>query len=148
MYQRILVPIDGSHTSDCALEEAIKFARIHQAKLILLHILEDVRYLDVENYMNYAQLIEPVRNSVQDMLAKSTEHARQAGVEVEKKLLEAKGRRVASVIVDEATQWPADLIVIGTHGRSGFDRLLLGSIAEGVLRMAHIPILLIRCRQD
>jgi nucleotide-binding universal stress UspA family protein len=58
-------------------------------------------------------------------------------------LLEADGERIASVIVEEARHWPADLIVIGTHGRSGFSRILFGSVAEGIVRTAHIPVLLI-----
>lgn len=154
MYQRILVPIDGSHTSECALGEAIKLAQLHQAQLKLLHVLEDmedmedIRYFDAENYMNYTELVKSVRKSVEKMLEKATEQVRQAGIEVEEKLLEAKGRRVSSVIVEEATQWSAELIIIGTHGRTGFNRLLLGSIAEGVLRTAHVPILLIRCEQN
>ena len=56
----------------------------------------------------------------------------------------AGGERIASILVAEATRWPADLIVIGTHGRSGFSRVLFGSVAEGVVRTAHTPVLLIR----
>ncbi|MCB1986453.1 MAG: universal stress protein [Burkholderiales bacterium] len=145
MYQRILVPVDGSATSNHALKEAIKFARLHHAQLKLIHVLEDMGYFDIDNYINYTELVESVRDSVKKMLEKATELVRQEGVVVAEKLLEAQGRRVANVIADEAIQWPADLIIIGTHGRSGFNRLLLGSIAEGVLRTAKIPILLIRC---
>ena len=145
MYQRILVPIDGSATSNHALQEAIKFARLHHAQLKLIHVLEDMGYYDMENYINYTELVESVRDSVKKMLANATELVRQEGVVVAEKLLEAQGKRIANVIVEEAMQWPADLIIIGTHGRSGFNRLLLGSIAEGVLRTARIPILLIRC---
>ena len=63
---------------------------------------------------------------------------------VQTRLLEADGERIASVIVEEAKRWPADLIVIGTHGRSGFSRILFGSVAEGVVRTAHVPVLLVR----
>ena len=59
------------------------------------------------------------------------------------KLLETQGERIASIIATEAKNNLADLIIIGTHGRSGFSRMLMGSIAEGVVRTAHIPILLI-----
>jgi nucleotide-binding universal stress UspA family protein len=62
----------------------------------------------------------------------------------ETELLETEGKRVASVIDDDAKRWPADLIVIGTHGRSGISRLLLGSVAEGVVRGASVPVLLVR----
>ncbi len=69
---------------------------------------------------------------------------RQAGVGVQKRLLQADGERIANVIVEEARRWPADLIVIGTHGRSGFSRILFGSVAEGVVHTADVPVLLIR----
>jgi nucleotide-binding universal stress UspA family protein len=59
-------------------------------------------------------------------------------------MLEADGESVAGVIIAEAQRWSADLIVIGTHGRTGFNRLLFGSVAEGVLRTSPVPILLIR----
>ena len=68
----------------------------------------------------------------------------QAGVAAEVKLMEAGGERIAGVILEEARRWSAELIVIGTHGRSGFSRVLFGSVAEGMVRMAHIPVLLIR----
>jgi nucleotide-binding universal stress UspA family protein len=144
MYQRILVPIDGSLNSERALQEAIRFARFHQAQLMLVHVLEDIHYSDMENYINYAELMKSFKDSARKMLDKAVQEARQAGVEVTEKMLVASGRRVAHVLVEEAGQWPADLIVIGTHGRSGFNRLLLGSIAEGVLRISPVPVLLIR----
>ena len=55
-------------------------------------------------------------------------------------------RRIATAIVEEAAAWGADLIVIGTHGRRGFEHLVLGSVAEGVVRRATVPVLLIRSR--
>ena len=67
-----------------------------------------------------------------------------SGATVETALLEASGERIASVIEGEARHWQADLIVIGTHGRSGLSRLLLGSVAEGVARSAPVPVLLVR----
>lgn len=78
------------------------------------------------------------------ILAQAQTLARQAGMAAEVKLLDAGGERIASILVAEATRWPADLIVIGTHGRSGFSRVLFGSVAEGVVRTADIPVLLIR----
>ncbi|HET7877050.1 MAG TPA: universal stress protein, partial [Methylomirabilota bacterium] len=76
--------------------------------------------------------------------AKAGARAREAGVAVEPALLESDGRRVAAVVVDEARWWEADLIVVGTHGRRGLDRLLLGSVAEGVVRAAPVTVLLVR----
>ena len=144
MYQRILVPIDGSATSERALDEAIKFAQQQNSRIELIHVLEDIWYFDNENYLNYAELVQTMRYSGEKILAQAQNKFLQAGVMVDIRLLEAQGERVANVIINEAKNSLADLIIIGTHGRSGFNRMLLGSIAEGVMRMAHIPILLIR----
>lgn len=145
MYQRILVPIDGSATSDRALDEAIKFAQQQNAQVKVIHVLEDIWYFDNEDYLNYAELIQSMRGIGEKILAaQAQKKLQQAGVTAEIKLLETQGERIASVIATEAKNNLADLIIIGTHGRSGFSRMLMGSIAEGVVRTAHIPILLIR----
>lgn len=144
MYQRILVPIDGSATSERALDETIKFAQQHNAQVEVIYVLEDVLYFENDDYLNYAELLHSMRCSGEKILAQAQQKLQQAGIVNETKLLEAQGARVANVIVDEAQNYLADLIIIGTHGRSGFSRILLGSVAEGVVRTAHIPILLIR----
>lgn len=143
MYQRILVPIDGSLNSECAVQEAIRFAQFHHAQLMLVHVIEDIHYFDMENDINYTELMQSAKDSAWRMLDKAAASVRQAGVDVTEKLLEAGGHRVAHVIVEEAAHGAADLIIIGTHGRSGFSRLLLGSIAEGVLRVSPVPVLFI-----
>ena len=144
MYQRILVPVDGSATSERALDEAIKFAQQQNAQVEVVHVLEDISYFDNEDYLNYAELIQTMRGIGEKILAQAQKKLQQAGVVAEIKLLETQGERIASIIATEAKNNLADLIIIGTHGRSGFSRMLMGSIAEGVVRTAHIPILLIR----
>jgi len=144
MYQHILIPVDGSPTSDRALQEALILARQQNAQLQLLHVMEEIRFVDMESSINYAELQEAMKNSGAQILAQAQTAVQQAGMTAETKLLEASGKRIASVIVTEAERWPADLIVIGTHGRSGFSRLLFGSVAEGVVRTAQVPVLLIR----
>ncbi|MEK6708761.1 MAG: universal stress protein [Pseudomonadota bacterium] len=144
MYQRILIPVDGSPTSDRALQEVLALARQQNVQLLLLHVIEEIHFVDIESSINYAELLESMRNSGTKILTQAQTVVQQAGMTAEVKLLEASGKRVASVIVTEAGRWPADLIVIGTHGRSGFSRLLFGSVAEGVVRTAQVPVLLIR----
>jgi nucleotide-binding universal stress UspA family protein len=145
IYQRILVPIDGSATSERALQEAIKLTD-GKTRLRLVYVLEETFPLDPEGYasIDYVTLQEAVRLTGERALAQAAEKVRQAGKSAEIELLEAKGERIASVIEGEARQWHADLIVIGTHGRSSLSRLLLGSIAEGVVRSASVPVLLVR----
>lgn len=145
MYQRILIPIDGSDTAERALQEAIKLAH-REARLRLVYVLEEIYLLDAEGYayIDFTALQAAMRNTGERTLALALEQVKQAGLSAETALLEAKGERIASVIENEARHWSADLIVIGTHGRSGLNRLLLGSVAEGLVRVATVPVLLVR----
>ena len=145
MYQRILVPIDGSETSLRALQEAIRLG-YSAAQLRLVYVVEDVYALDAEGYavIDFDALQQAARHTGERTLALAAEKVRQAGKRAEADLLETGGQRIASVIESEARRWQADLIVIGTHGRTGLSRLLLGSVAEGVVRVASVPVLLIR----
>ena len=145
MYQRILVPVDGSDTSELALSEAIKLAD-GKAIFRLVYVIEEIYPLDAEGYafINYDALREAVKHTGQRVLAQAEKKVRQSGAKVETALLEAGGLRIAGMIDEEAKNWSAELIVLGTHGRSGLSRLLLGSVAEGVVRGTSVPVLLIR----
>ena len=148
MYKRILVPVDGSSTSDFALREAIKFVIDQKAKLRIIHVIEDVVPVwDVE-LLNINEIREALRQTGERVLAKAEAVARDAGIKAETRLIESTppGARIASVIAAEAKAWPADLIVTGTHGRRGVDHLLMGSVAEGVVRISPVPVMLIRGR--
>jgi len=148
MYKRILVPVDGSSTSDVALREAIKFVIDQKAELRIIHVIEDVVPMwDVE-LLNINEIREALRQAGGTMLAKAEAVARDAGIKAETRLIESTpvGVRIASVIAAEAKAWPADMIMIGTHGRRGVDHLLMGSVAEGVVRISPVPVLLIRGR--
>ena len=144
MYQRIMVPVDGSETSRKALQEAIKLAQLFHARLKLVHVVENARVFDAEGMVYYAALREVATKGGELILSRGKEMAAQAGVSAETALLESGGDRNENVIVSDARQWLAELIVIGTHGRSGISRLLFGSVAEGVVRGATMPVLLIR----
>lgn len=145
MYQRILVPIDGGATSGRALQEALKLAA-GNARFRLVYVVEEVYPLDAESYalFDYAALKEAMRSTGERALAQAAEIVRQSGATAETALLDEPGKRVADAIDDEALNWKADLIVIGTHGRSGLSRLVMGSVAEGVARGAPVPVLLVR----
>jgi nucleotide-binding universal stress UspA family protein len=145
MYQRILVPIDGSATSERALQEAIKLAA-GKAQLRLVYVIEEAYPLDAEGYtfIDYTALQEAVRKTGERTLVQAAEKVRRSGITAETALLDVPGERVAAVIDGEALNWAADLVVIGTHGRSGLSRLLLGSVAESVVRGASVPVLLVR----
>lgn len=144
MYNRILMPIDGSNASNAALTEAIKLAKTHKAQLRLVHVI-DAAMLggDIESFMNVTVAREALRQAGETLLAKCVKQAESGGIKAESGLLETFGERVPRVIAEEAKRWAADLIVMGTHGRRGFDRAIMGSVAEGVLRSSPVSALLI-----
>ncbi|MDY0747353.1 universal stress protein [Paucibacter sp. R3-3] len=144
MYQRILVPVDGSGTSARGLEEAIKIGKLSGARLKLLHLVEQLLYAPGL----YAEVLPLMREEGERVLAQARAQVEAAGLAVETKLLETQGVRLAEFVNNEARAWPAELIVIGTHGRRGISRLLLGSDAEQVLRLADTPVLLVRGQDE
>jgi nucleotide-binding universal stress UspA family protein len=147
MYKHILVAVDGSDTSNLALQEAIKLAKEQQAALRLVHVVDETpAYMAMDTAYALADFQKVMRDAGQKVLATCAATASQARVEVDTKfvVLEVLAQRICDAINDEAKRWPADLIVIGTHGRHGFNHLLLGSVAEGVIRLATKPVLVIR----
>ncbi|MFO1298912.1 MAG: universal stress protein [Burkholderiaceae bacterium] len=148
MYDRILVPIDGSPTSARALAEAAGLARLCAATLRLLHVMDPLMHVTgYERPEVFVREIEPaLRKAAQDLLAKARDGVADERVKVETALVDSVGQRVSDIILDQAAAWPADLIVIGTHGRRGVDRVLMGSDAEQVARRSPVPVLLVRLR--
>jgi nucleotide-binding universal stress UspA family protein len=142
MYQRILVAVDGSYTSNLALQEAFKLAKETKAKLHLVHVIDVTP--GVEGGFNPETLRRMVREEGNELLKTIAELAGQAGVDAGTVMLEEIRRKFSKAIANEARRWKADLIVMGTHGRIGIARLVLGSVAEGVLHSAPVPVLLIR----
>jgi nucleotide-binding universal stress UspA family protein len=147
MYQRILVPIDGSPTSERGLDEAIKLAVLTRADLRLLHVVDELQHVTgFETCPVYATDIVPLlREAGETLLRKGRDRALRAGLKADTVLVEGLSPRLAEAVADQATSWRAELIVIGTHGRRGASRLLLGSDAEQVVRTAPVPVLLVRC---
>lgn len=145
MYQRILVPLDGSPTAESGLREAIGLAAELKAKLLLLHIVDDFAMLvEMSVVANYQDILKGLRHYGLEVLAKARHAAEKDGVHVETLLREVTQERVADVIVGQAKQHACDLIVMGTHGRRGFSRVALGSNAELVARTSPVPVLLVR----
>lgn len=146
MFKRILVAVDGSHTAELALQEALKLAKELQAKLRIVHAVDIVNINLGAEFPNPPEISDALIKSGQRILRKAEAVASEAGIQVETRLIEIDtlNQRIPEMIAADAEAWPADLIVICTHGRKGFSHLLLGSIAEGVVRVATKPVLLIR----
>ncbi|MCA6216383.1 universal stress protein [Ideonella sp. B7] len=145
MYKKILVPVDGSPTAECGLNEAIKLAAGSSTALHLLYVVDQYPMLvDFAAAASYEEVQEDLRRYGKEVLAKALETAKAAGVSADSVEREVIGGRVADVVVEEAGKAGCDLIVMGTHGRRGLSRLTLGSDAELVVRHAPVPVLLVR----
>ena len=143
-YQNILVPVDGSETSYAAVAQAAELAKAFGGKITVVQVLALDPYISAE-YISATQtndLIERARTSVLKTLEEAAAKFSDLGIPVEAKLLE--GQVVHREIIKEAETSKADLIVIGSHGRTGLKRLFLGSVAQSVLGEAHIPVLVVR----
>lgn len=147
MYERILVPIDGSPTSDRGLDEAIRMATLTRARLRLLHIVDQLPFVfGSDTLAPYtADVAGLLREAGEAILTQAKAKVAARGIPVDTVLHDSYQGRVCDLVAAEAKAWPADLIVIGTHGRHGVERALLGSDAEQILRMAPAPVLLVRC---
>ena len=146
-YKRILVPVDGSATSTKGLDEALQLAREGRSRIRLLHIIDDSLAFNSPDGAGANYVLDALRSSGRQALAKAAERVRRAKLEAESTLIENFTGRVAEAIVEQAKRWRADVIVMGTHGRRGFGRLLIGSSAELVVRSSSIPVLLVPGRR-
>lgn len=144
IYQRILAPIDGSTASEYALREAIRLTNA-QTRLRLIYVLDETLPLDAEVYgaIDYEAVVEAERLSGERALARAMERVRESGRTAESAMINTTEERGAGAIGNEARRWRADLIVMGSHGRSGLSRLLMGSVAEDVTRHAPVPVLMV-----
>ena len=151
MYKRILVPIDGSATSDRGLQEAAELAQLSGASLRLMHVVDPIPYTLGYEAMGRqtGQEIASIQEAGQKMLDAAKARAIAVGVvNVDTVLVERSAARISERVVEQAKTWKADLIVIGTHGRRGVGRILLGSDAEQTARIAPVPVLLIRAVEE
>ena len=146
MYKRIVVAVDSSRTSELALETAVRLAVDTGAWLRVVHAI-DLATLNVGvEFPIEADFSASMIEGGKVLLARCGKVAAAAGVEAETQLvtIDSVSQRIAEAIVEDADGWSADLVVVGTHGRHGISRLFLGSVAEGVARVAHQPVLLVR----
>jgi nucleotide-binding universal stress UspA family protein len=129
------------------LDEALRLARGTGGKLMLVHVVNELIVVDPPA-AGYELIMKALRESGAKVLEDAAAHVRRADVPCEQKLIETLGGRAADEIVREAKQWAADLIVLGTHGRRGLKRLAMGSDAELVLRLAPVPVLMVRDKPE
>ena len=146
-YRKILVAVDGSPASGKGLREAIRLARAERAKLFIMHVVDEFQaFAAMDGLVGLpgADLLSALREGGKRILAKAMGTALKQKIKPKGILREMLSGPAAYPIVREARKLRADLIVLGTHGRRGVRRLVLGSDAEQVVRTASVPVLLVR----
>jgi nucleotide-binding universal stress UspA family protein len=145
MYKNILIAVDGSTTSQRGLVEGLSLAKATGGRVMLVHVVNALLLeSEIASTAYYQALAEAFRKDGSEILESAATVARQSGVSFEQKLIERIGAHASDEIVTAAKDWHADLIVLGTHGRRGLNRLVMGSDAELVLRQSPVPVLMVR----
>ena len=140
----ILAPIDGSECSQAAIQELIQ-TRSPGAQVRVMHVLEPFPVIEGWVYTpEWDRMLEEQRKDAEEFVARAAQTLRDANFTVTTSIETGNPK---SLILDAAAKWPADLIVIGSHGRRGLDRFLLGSVSEGVARHAPCSVLIVRKRR-
>jgi nucleotide-binding universal stress UspA family protein len=145
-FRHILVPIDGSPSSQKALDEAMRLAIYSGAKVTLIHVIDELSHLtDFETGVDYVQQHLPrMRAAGERLLASAGEKVLAHGLQVECVLIAEGPGRICEHVAEHARLSHADLIVLGSHGRRGIGRILLGSDAEQIIRYSPVPVLVVR----
>jgi nucleotide-binding universal stress UspA family protein len=139
----ILVAVDGSEFSDAAIQDLI-LTRPTDAQVRVIHVIEPFPVIETWVYTpDWDKMLAEQRKDAEAFVAEAAQTLREAKFKVTTSIEQGTPQ---SVIVDEAAKWPADLIVMGSHGRKGLERFLLGSVSEGIARHAPCSVLIVRKR--
>ncbi|MBB1631085.1 universal stress protein [Cupriavidus sp. UME77] len=146
MYQRILLAVDGSRSSELALSQAITVAKATGSEVKVLFVADDNDVFFTAGSYDPRKLMEGILAAGRDALAAAAARLADAGIPHSTLILEkpVSPGQISTTIVEQADRWNADLIVIGTHGRRGFRRLVMGSVSEGVVHKSNKPVLMVR----
>lgn len=144
MYQRILLPIDGSPPSEHAAAVGLALAKRLEASVVLVHVIEPQRYRELRDMQEALERARTVGRALLEQWERKASRA-QVACTTQLTSTEPESRPgVAEALVDAGVAHGCDLVVMGTHGRTGLPRVLLGSVAERMARLAPVPLLLTR----
>lgn len=146
MYEHILVPFDDSNAAMEALEEALKLGRLAGSVLHIVHVVDLAQFSwSGSSFLRSEELAVATADTARNVFKRAEPLMQEyADVRVEYSVLEAVGEKVASLLVSKLTAWQCELVVMGTHGFSGVKHLLMGSVAQDVIRSAGVPVLIVR----
>jgi nucleotide-binding universal stress UspA family protein len=146
MFKEILLPTDGSDHADEAVNCAVALAKKFGARLHLIHVIETPRLQDYGAFFALPNILEELRKSGEAILKETAKYIRESGLqEIASDMPEGYP---ADEILEYSKQNKIDLIVMGTHGRRGFNRVVLGSISEEIVRRSPVPVLTVRMSED
>jgi nucleotide-binding universal stress UspA family protein len=141
LYDRVLLPTDGSVGVERAITHAVDLAVAHDAEIHAVYVVNTAGLVGLPMEASMEGIDEMLRSDADTALQQVQAVADEAGVEVTTHVVEGSP---STEIVQFAEREGCDLIVMGTHGRGGIDRLLLGSVAEKVVRASNVPVLTLR----
>ena len=146
IYSQIMVAIDGRETSNLALREAVRLAKDQDAMLRIIYVVDESIANYIEGYVDFDALWDAYKEEGNQILNRIDKEVKKEKVNFETRLIELKPAEgcIAEKIAAEARNWPADVLVMGTHGRRGLSHFFLGSIAEQVIHLSTVPVLLLR----
>ena len=144
MFKKLLVPLDGSSTGQAALITAVDISRCYGASLVVVSVYDPFPFIVAGPDYGYAQTqyVDAVREESNKIVKIGQERATAAGLVAEGLVVDAA--KTWRAILDAAQSTQADLIVMGSHGRSGLDKLIMGSVTQRVLQHTTLPVLVVR----
>ena len=146
MYNHIIVAVDDSSTAAIGLDKAVELARLNGARLEIVHAVDESVFAHIigASAMDRSAALDALLAEGQECLDQAIASAQEQGLHVESHLLSSETRHVADQIADHVAHRGADLLVVGSHGRRGFQHLLLGSVAEKLMRKVAVSVLIVR----
>ena len=145
-YQHILVPVDGSDIANHAVQHAVELAKTHQANLSFISLITEDPFNDADFYSVGSSIMKEyfiqAQANAQEALNSALKIAQDLGITAHTQMVQ--GEVSAAQVVQYAEAHQVDLIVVGSHGRKGFKKMVLGSFALDVLASAHLPVLVIK----
>ena len=144
MFKNILVPVDGSPTSQQAVSRAVALAKAFDGAITAIYVIDPYPFTGVGTDFSYgqAQYLEAAAAEAHEAIRAAREAVEAAGVKIDTRVVEA--HTAWRGILETAGALGSDIVVMGSHGRRGFEKLMLGSVAQRVLAHAHVPVLVVR----
>lgn len=144
MFKKILVPIDGSGTSMLAVAKAAGLAKEFDGQILLIHVIDQYPFVGIgaDYVVGQTDYLAAATANANQALTVAAETVHAAGLNSDCRVVE--GHIVEDGILETARAWGCDLIVMGSHGRHGIEKLLLGSVTQRVLQNTTLPVLVVR----